>query len=151
MASFAFPAGYGYVFAGLLGTQLANLFCVINVSRYRRRFGIRYPTLYADASHVDGKQCKEEDVQTFNCAQRAHQNTLESLGSVQLQGALVGLRYPVFAAACLALYAVGRVLYCIGYTRDGPSGRLIGGVVSHLGDLPLLVGTGYCAYALGMD
>ena len=69
---------------------------------------------------------------------------------MQLQGALVGLLYPKFAGSCLALYAVGRFLYCNGYTKKGPGGRMLGGIVSHLGDLPLLIATGYCAYALTM-
>merc|ERR1711871_263512 len=115
----------------------------INVSLHRKKFGIKYPALYADESHIS-KDCKKEDIRTFNCAQRAHQNTLESLVGVQLQGALIGFIYPNFSAACLAIYAVGRVVYCIGYTSKGPEGRMAGGIISHIGDLPLLLCTAYC-------
>eukprot|EP00937_MAST-01D_sp_MAST-1D-sp2_P004742 g4742.t1 len=141
------PQDYGFVFGGLFATAAANLDCAVNVSLHRRKYGIKYPALYATEKHLS-KTCKAEDIERFNCAQRAHQNTLESLNSVQLQGALVGLLHPRFAAGCLVTYAVGRVLYCNGYTRDGPSGRRLGGGVSHLGDLPLLVATAYCAWSL---
>jgi len=149
MSSFTFPENYGFVFAGVFGTMIANLYCSINVSKHRKKFGIKYPALYADATHIN-KDCKKEDVETFNCAQRAHQNTLESLSSVQLMGALNGLMFPQFAASCLGVYSVGRILYCNGYTKNGPDGRMLGGIVSHLGDLPLLICTGYCAYTLIM-
>lgn len=149
MTAFAFPEGYGFVFGGLFATAAANLYCAINVSLHRKKFGIKYPALYADESHIS-KACKKEDIRTFNCAQRAHQNTLESLVGVQLQGALTGFMYPNFSAACLATYAVGRVVYCIGYTKKGPEGRMAGGIISHLGDLPLLLCTAYCAFKLIM-
>jgi glutathione S-transferase len=146
----SYPENYGLVFGGLFATAAANLYCAINVSIHRKKFGIKYPALYASEAEHLSKECKAADVVTFNCAQRAHQNTLESLTGVQLQGALVGLLYPRFAGSCLGLYAVGRVLYCNGYTAKGPSGRMAGGLVSHLGDLPLLIATGYCAYTMIM-
>ena len=141
------PDGYGLVLGGLFLSSLSNLYCAINVSIHRKRFGIKYPALYATKDHIS-KECKEADVETFNCAQRAHQNTLESIYGVQLQGAVLGFLNPQFAAGCLAVYALGRVLYCNGYTAKGPDGRMLGGMVSHLGDLPLLLGTGYYAFQL---
>jgi hypothetical protein len=44
---------------------------------------------------------------------------------------------PKFSAGCLALYTVGRVVYGYGYSKGGPKGRMAGGLISHLGDLPL--------------
>jgi glutathione S-transferase len=83
-----------------------------------------------------------------NCAQRAHQNTVENMSTVQLLGALNGLLFPRFAAGCLALYAFGRVVYGYGYTKGGPKGRMAGGLLSHLGDMPLMICTAYSAAKL---
>ena len=46
MSTFTFPDGYNLVFGGLFATCLANMYCVINVSRHRKRFGIKYPAVY---------------------------------------------------------------------------------------------------------
>ena len=41
------------------------------------------------------------------------------------------------AAACGGIWVTGKLLYGIGYKLKGPSGRHIGGLISHLGDFPL--------------
>merc|ERR1712153_114788 len=143
------PDGYGLVFAGLFATLIANFYLVINVVKARKKFGVKYPALYADASHIDGKLCKDEkDVAEFNCAQRAHQNTCENMSTIQLLGALNGLLFPTFAGSCLLIFAVGRILYGRGYVSGGPDGRMLGGIVSHLGDFPLMICTAYSAAKL---
>lgn len=35
--------------------------------------------------------------------------------------------------------ALGRLIYIHGYSTKGPEGRMVGGLISHLGDLPLLL------------
>merc|ERR1711907_53440 len=143
------PEGYGYVFGGLFATCIANFYLVINVATRRKKFGIEYPALYADKTHIDGKKCKDEkDVEEFNCAQRAHQNTVENMGTVQLLGAVNGLVFPTFSGSCLAIYAVGRVVYGHGYVTGGPNGRMAGGIISHLGDFPLMICTAYSGLKL---
>ena len=97
----------------------------------RKKYGIKYPNLYAPPGH------KNEEA--FNCAQRAHQNTVESMPLFLVELVLVGLFYPLFAASCGALWSVGRILYGYGYKTKGPDGRLIGSLISHLGDLPLQI------------
>mmetsp|Transcript_24572 Transcript_24572/g.26444 ORF Transcript_24572/g.26444 Transcript_24572/m.26444 type:complete len:155 (+) Transcript_24572:108-572(+) len=141
------PEGYGFVFGGLFLTVVSNSYLVINVVKLRKKFGIKYPTVYADDTHV-GIFCKKEDVEQFNCAQRAHQNTVENLPTVQLLGAINGLLFPQFSGSCLAIYAVGRVLYGRGYMNKGPDARMMGGIISHLGDVPLFLCTAYSAFAL---
>ena len=42
-------------------------------------------------------------------------------------------------ASCGGLWSVGRILYGYGYAKNGPDGRLIGSLISHLGDLPLQI------------
>ena len=39
-------------------------------------------------------------------------------------------------------------LYGYGYRNNGASGRLAGSIISHLGDLPLNLGMGYCALVM---
>ena len=97
----------------------------------RKKYGIKYPNLYAPPGH------KNEEA--FNCAQRAHQNTVEGQAMFLIELVIVGLFYPLFAATCGALYSVGRILYGYGYATKGPDGRLIGSLISHLGDLPLQI------------
>ena len=41
--------------------------------------------------------------------------------------------------SCGGLWSVGRILYGYGYKTKGPDGRLIGSLISHLGDLPLQI------------
>jgi len=57
--------------------------------------------------------------------------------TVQLLGALNGLIFPKFAGCCLLTYAIGRVLYGYGYSSGGPTGRMAGGLISHIGDVPV--------------
>lgn len=91
----------------------------------------RYPLLYAPESHKHAK--------AFNSVQRAHQNTLESWGPVMLTMMAVGLRDPLTAAFCGAVWVLGRFVYGFGYAASGPEGRMAGAMISHLGDAPLMV------------
>ena len=125
------PADYKWVLLALVGVFFANQYLVVGVMQARKKYGIKYPNLYAPPGH------KNEEA--FNCAQRAHQNTVESMPLFLVELVLVGLFYPLFAASCGALWSVGRILYGYGYAKNGPDGRLIGSLISHLGDLPLQI------------
>jgi len=65
-----------------------------------------------------------------------------------LQMVLTGLMYPKLAAAFGATWVVGRAVYGYGYATGNPDARVPGGIISHLGDLPLLILTVKCAYSL---
>ena len=108
-----------------------NMYLVINVSLARKKYNVQYPALYAPEGHKHASE--------FNCVQRAHQNTLESYAIVMLQMCAAGLVYPITAAAFGATWCVGKVIYGYGYSTGGPQGRHIGGIISHLGDIPLVV------------
>jgi hypothetical protein len=58
--------------------------------------------MYADSSDCAGKQT---DITTFNCIQRAHQNTLENYPQFLLLLLIAGLNKPVIAAICEYLLA----------------------------------------------
>jgi glutathione S-transferase len=86
--------------------------------------------MYADES-------KGEDMKTYNCVQRAHQNSLEHLPSFYALTLLAGARFPVAAASASAVYLLGRVAYFLGYSTGDPKGRMRGSFM-HLGSLSLL-------------
>lgn len=47
----------------------------IVVGKYRKAANVPYPQAYAEKAEADASL----DAKKFNCAQRAHQNTLESI------------------------------------------------------------------------
>jgi glutathione S-transferase len=79
-----------------------------------------------------------KDADAFNCIQRAHQNTLESMWQVLIATFACGLVYPVAAACSGTVYMLGRVVYGYGYAMGNPAYRTPGGILSHLGDMPLM-------------
>ena len=105
---------------------------------YRTKYGIKYPQMYAEKSDEHHKE--------FNCVQRAHQNTLEWLPMCQILTLANGLVYPITSAALLGVWTVGRIFYIQGYGSGRPENRMFGAMVSHLGDLPLIVMTFFAAY-----
>jgi hypothetical protein len=88
------------------------------VSLARKKFGVEYPTLYAESSHKNAK--------AFNCVQRAHQQTLEWLAPVMCLTASNGLVFPLAAAASCGVWTVGKLLYIQGYSSGDPKGRHLG-------------------------
>jgi glutathione S-transferase len=107
--------------------------CVSQVALARKKFDVKYPTLYAESSHKHAK--------AFNCVQRAHQQTLEWMAPVMVMTAANGLVFPIAAAQCCAVWTVGKILYINGYSSGDPEKRQVGGLISHLGDLPLIIMT----------
>ena len=62
----------------------------------------------------------------FNSAQRIHYNYLESAACVIVFVLIGGIVYPWEAVAAGGAYIIGRVIYHIGYARQGPKGRVVG-------------------------
>mmetsp|Transcript_52737 Transcript_52737/g.115630 ORF Transcript_52737/g.115630 Transcript_52737/m.115630 type:complete len:144 (+) Transcript_52737:43-474(+) len=128
---FQIPDEFGYVVITVATSWLMNTFLTVQVAMARKKFNVQYPALYAEKGHAHADE--------FNCVQRAHQNTLESWGPVTILALVNGLVYPVVSAGLFALWQVGRIIYGIGYAKGGPTGRMAGGIISHLGDLPLFL------------
>merc|ERR1719471_1931191 len=126
---------FGYVVCAIASSWVMNTYMSIQVAMARKKYGVKYPNLYAPEGHKGAFE--------FNCIQRVHQNTLESWGPLTVLCLVNALYNPVYSAAFYGTWVVGRFLYSIGYSTKGPEGRLIGGLVSHLGDLPLMVMTFY--------
>jgi glutathione S-transferase len=60
-------------------------------------------------------------------------------------GTASGLAYPRASAILLCVWAVGRVEYIRGYATGDPAKRRLGGLVSHLADVPLFFMTFFAA------
>lgn len=95
----------------------------MGVMKARKRFGIRYPTLYA----TQGDGVSKEAAYAFNCVQRGHQNCLENLPSFLSLLFVAGARFPCAASISGLVYVVGRWVYFKGYSSGNPEKRMRGG------------------------
>ncbi|RDB18453.1 Microsomal glutathione S-transferase 3 [Hypsizygus marmoreus] len=124
------PQGFQYVAAALQATVVVLWWQNMTVSKWRKRSGIKYPQLYAEKAEAEASK----DALIFNCAQRAHHNTLENIPVVYATTLLTALKYPVLAASACGLWTVGRIAYTRGYVSTGdPKNRL--GVVHTVGEV----------------
>ncbi|KZO98071.1 membrane-associated proteins in eicosanoid and glutathione metabolism [Calocera viscosa TUFC12733] len=113
------PDNYGWVGLAAASTVWLVTYQTVNVSAARKAAGVKYPQLYAEKAEVE----KSHEAMKFNCAQRAHANTLETL-PLMLAGTLfAGLYYPIPAAASCAIWVFGRIMYTINYSTGIPSKR----------------------------
>ncbi|KAF9076057.1 hypothetical protein BDP27DRAFT_1380177 [Rhodocollybia butyracea] len=135
------PQGLSYVAAALVSTVILLAGQNITVSKYRKAAGIKYPQAYAELSQVEASV----DALKFNCAQRAHQNTLENIPIIVLSTLVSAVKLPHIAAASCGLWVVSRVLYTRGYVTGKPEKRNAGG----FGYLPTIVLLGTSLYAAG--
>ena len=108
------------------------------VVKARKEFKVEYPALYA--TKADHPSLTDEQRQTFNCHQRAHQNSLEMLPSYLGLLAAAGVRHPATSAALGASYLLGRVFYVQGYSTGDPAKRMSkGSAFMYIGILGLAV------------
>ncbi|KIM49638.1 hypothetical protein M413DRAFT_113166 [Hebeloma cylindrosporum] len=114
------PDGFQYVGASLLSTVFVLLGQNVLVGRYRKRAGVQYPQMYAEKAQMDASK----DAHLFNCAQRAHQNTLENIPILYTLTLLSGVKYPIFAACATAAWSVSRISYTRGYITGDPKKRV---------------------------
>ncbi len=71
-----------------------------------------------------------EEWYRFNNAQRAHLNYVEGLSTVLTFLLIGGLRAPVLCAITGGVHIVAREIFAYGYTHNGPTGRILGGILS---------------------
>jgi len=122
------PEGYGYVLFVAVDSIFVNMWMARNVGVARKKYNITYPTMY-DAEN-----------NTFNCIQRAHQQTLELHPSFLLLLLVGGLQHPKLAAGSGILYLLGRIVFATGYYTGDPKKRS-NGQFGMLGMLALLGST----------
>ncbi|KAF8641250.1 hypothetical protein AX17_000884 [Amanita inopinata Kibby_2008] len=119
MSTVIIPEGYQYVGAALLSTTWLLFYQVRIVSKLRRSSGIQYPQLYAEKAEAEAST----EVMKFNCAQRAHQGTLENIPIIFTTTLIAGLKAPIFAASACVLWTLGRVTFTRGYVTGDPKKR----------------------------
>lgn len=142
------PGNYGYVALAACSMAWLNVFQSRMVGNKRKVAGVAYPQMYADKAQQEASK----DAFVFNCAQRAHGNTLEWLPTALFALLFTGLKYPLFAAGAGAAITIGRGLYTVGYVNYGPGGRnLIGGMVGHMASMALYAGSTWSAIKMIMD
>ncbi|KAJ3571404.1 hypothetical protein NP233_g3783 [Leucocoprinus birnbaumii] len=139
--AFVVPAEYEYVIFSLLPIAFLLLGQGITVGRHRRRAGIAYPQPYAEKAEAQASR----EAHLFNCAQRAHANTLEILPAILITVLASGLVFPKAAAATSLIFFVSRVFYTRGYVTGDPAKRTRNPLyhVSTVSTLGLLLVTTY--------
>lgn len=131
---------HGLVLANVLGSYVVHhIVMSFRVGAARKKYGVKYPTMYADSSNANAE--------AFNCVQRGHQNSLENQPAFLTMLLVAGLRYPLSASVAGALYLIGRLFYFRGYCTGNPNGRHRGGFM-YFGTLALLGMVGRFAWEL---
>lgn len=123
--------------------MVQNLVFAIGVSKARKRYGVKYPALYAS----EGDGISKEDALKFNCVQRGHQNCLENLPSFLSLLLTAGLWYPCAASGAGLVYLAGKWMYFAGYSTGDPRKRMKGSI-AYLGLFALVGMVIRCAIAL---
>ncbi|CAG7833624.1 unnamed protein product [Allacma fusca] len=123
-----FPAGYGFVVLTAIGSVMLVTWKAIKVGQARQEHKIPYPALYSP------------DNMTFNCIQRAHQNTMENLPQFLCLLLIGGMEMPYFCTLGGIIWIMGRIAYARGYYTGDPRKRSRG-AFGILGMLMLLAAT----------
>ncbi|KAI3704452.1 hypothetical protein L1987_74672 [Smallanthus sonchifolius] len=116
------PKEYGYIILTIAAYYFLNLYMQIQVGKARKKYKVFYPKLYA--TEADTK-----DHKIFNCIQRGHQNSLESVPMFFVFMMIGGLKHPVICTGLGLVYTVARFFYFTGYSSGDPKARFpIGGL-----------------------
>ncbi|OIW02627.1 hypothetical protein TanjilG_24078 [Lupinus angustifolius] len=129
-----FPKDYGFVAIVLVLYCFLNFYMGFQVGKARKKYNVPYPTLYAIES--ENKQAN-----LFNCVQRGHQNSLETMPIFFMLMILGGLKHPLTSAALGLLHTVARYFYFTGYATGEPKNRLKLGGFHMLALLGLMLST----------
>ncbi|XLS64609.1 hypothetical protein HN51_024583 [Arachis hypogaea] len=135
------PKEYGFVAIVLVIYCFLNFYMAAQVAIARKRYKVPYPTLYASES-------QNKDAKLFNCIQRGHQNSLETMPIFFMLMIMGGLKHPSVCAGLGLLHVVSRYFYFTGYATGDPAKRLTLGKFHMLAILGLIVCTISCGRSL---
>eukprot|EP00899_Mesostigma_viride_P019205 jgi/Mesvir1/27286/Mv07119-RA.1 len=116
--AFSLQPAHGYVILAGIFYSLALAWMALAVGKARRKYKVKYPTMYLTRDDADAV--------TFNCYQRAHQNTLENCPQTFFLLLTAGLKFPLPAAVCMVIVTLGRITYALGYQTGDPKKRMRG-------------------------
>ncbi|CEP15667.1 hypothetical protein [Parasitella parasitica] len=123
MTALTIPSEYGYVLGVAVASALYTFYLGFKVvGGARRAAKVPYPYMYAEKSEAE----KDPKKNIFNCAQRAHQNTLEMLPVYNTLLLVGGLKYPEISATAGVVFILGRIVYVKGYVTGDPAKRTRG-------------------------
>ncbi|PAV19928.1 membrane-associated s in eicosanoid and glutathione metabolism [Pyrrhoderma noxium] len=143
MPTIVVPQGFSFVLVASASTVFLNMWQHIRVNNARQAAKIDYPQMYAEKNEA----ASSKEAYIFNCVQRAHQNTLESLPHYLLNLFVTGLKRPYLSASLGALWLAGRIFYTIGYSSGDPKKRLTrGGYLSSAALIGLILTSTYTVY-----
>jgi len=147
------PEGFGFVPASLLVSFGMVVSLGGSVMKGRKEHGVEYPALYASVVKIDGKvhtDAKDEgSALAFNCAQRGHQNAMETHYAMMVLTVVGGLAAPRAAALSLFLYSLGAMFYSRNYCSGDPKKRNNGlAFFKYLGLLGLVISNLYLSFLL---
>jgi glutathione S-transferase len=137
-------ASYPWVVGVAASVPFLTFWQMLLVSSARKASKIKYPQVYATKE----EEAASVEARKFNCAQRAHQNTLENITPFVLSLLISGLSHPRVAAISGALFIVGRVVFTLGYNSGDPKKRVPGSLIGYLGLLSLFFTSAYTAFGL---
>ncbi|KAJ6535977.1 membrane-associated proteins in eicosanoid and glutathione metabolism [Mycena vulgaris] len=116
MSTITVPSGMSYVVAALMATMFLLVWQTVVVRKHRDRAGIHYPRAYAENQEVAASPLAMK----FNCAQRAHQNTLETIPWIYVMTVVLATKYPLLSASSLGMWIFSRIAYTLGYITGNP-------------------------------
>ncbi|KAJ1495719.1 hypothetical protein T484DRAFT_1924964 [Baffinella frigidus] len=118
-ATLVLPRAFGLVILSnlVLGSLTTFYLGFGIVGAARKKYGIKYPTMHVTS------QKEGDDAHMFNCAQRVHGNTLESLPALLALSIVGGLKHPIATALAGLLWSFSRIQWAKGYMSGEPGKR----------------------------
>jgi len=120
VATIVVDRAYALVLGGCIASAFTIQIIGFNiVGAARKKAGLKYPAMYYDREEAE----RDPEKNKFNCAQRGHQNLLETFSSQLFLFLLGGLKYPRITAAATAAYCVGAYSFATQYGSGNPDAR----------------------------
>ncbi|KAL1412037.1 hypothetical protein Q8F55_003034 [Vanrija albida] len=142
------PPAFPVVGLGAAAIAFLQIFQMGVVGAARKAAKVPYPNLYVSDAEAKADKLKLK----FNCAQRAHGNTLENVPSILALFGFLSVFHPIVATSAVVIWAFGRVFYTLQYAAGNPNNRNGGLARTHyIGVLTLLFGTLYVAVTKSIE
>ena len=110
------PRAFGLVvLANVVGSGVTLTLLGTKVGEARKKYGVKLPHMYAPGD--------SDNERLFNCAQRGHQQALETYPQFLALSLVAGLAFPLTTAVEGALWCVARFAWAEGYATGDPDNR----------------------------
>ena len=126
-----------------------QLVFAIAVGLARKKSGIQPPTLYPRDAEIKALNLSSDQVDSYMCVQRVHQNNVEFLACYFPAMLVAMLGYPAETYRAGVVVLLGRMVTALGYYK-GAKKRVVGGWF-HFGEYYTVYLAGKFAYDLMQD